>query len=442
MSTRDIQPDQLDATASALAAMAAGDLGVEQRSAERNNAAMARFLSGGDLQSERVSRPFEQVGAVNRCIRIIGDALSSMPLMISTADDQILQAGEILDFLNEPYPGLSGEELIEWTAALALLTGACYWIFEASAGTIPIRMRPVGYPTCRPKYDADGELAGYIYRKPGDRSHRERHLDPEEVIPFTLPNFQRENLHEGISQLKPAWRSIEQVFGADTANLESLHNGVDPGIVFHFPDRPSDDQLRDHRDMIDDRHRGTYRRNRPMYSWGNGKIETFTKSFTDMEFTKLKSMSIVDVCVSLGVPPLVAGYSGEQGMGHGKELEEAHSVFWFVTALPLATWIARKITVNVLPRFARRSRSFNQAKAFPSHQRRCPTYRVARRSADRLSVRVISDGRAVRRPPQYFAWFDSSGVDAVRDAALKRLKEMAILHEKLVRDPGRCDRSR
>ena len=394
---------------------------------------MARFLFGDAVEAGRTQRPFEQVGVVNRCIRIRGDALKSMPLMVSTRDDELVESGEVMDFINCPYPGLTTEDLVEWIDAMVMLTGACYLVIEDAADGTPSRVRPVGSGTCKPAYDDAGDLVGYDYRKPGDKRYRPQRLETQDVIPFTLSNYQSEMLHDGLSQLAPSRRSIDQVFAADTANLESLYNGVEPGLAFDFGGHTPDDEQRDaiYRQM-DHNHRGPHRRNRPIVIGGGATVQHFVKKFTEMEFAKLKSMAIVDVCVALGVPPLVAGYSGEEGMGHGKEMEEAHQVFWFVTLLPMAAWIARKLTVHLLPRFQGRSRSFNGFAPLDTRDRRSFAFRQARRHARRHSARV----RGVRREIDLFAWFDPSSVDAVRDAAIRRSKEAAIWVEKFGATPA------
>jgi HK97 family phage portal protein len=397
-----------------------------------NNAAMAKFLGLRGAEADRATRPFEQVGAVNRCIRMRTAAISGMPLMVSTPDDELVESGEIIDLLNQPWPGATDDDLVSWIDALVMLTGACYLVVEQALGQTPTELRPAGRDTCRPQYDADGELTGYKYTKPGDRSGRARHLSPDEVIPFTLADYQSQKLHDGLSQLKPTMRSIQQVYGADTANLESLYNGVEPGLVFDFGPNttPSDEQIDLVYKQLDENHRSPMNRNRPIVIGGGATVQDFVKKFTEMEFTKLKSMSIVDVCVSLGVPPLVAGYAAEAGLGHGKELEEAHSAFMFITVLPAASWIARKLTVHLLPRFQHRARTFHNFARPDVRSMRCPTYKAARSHARRQ--RVASRTRqGARESLQYFAWFDSSAVDAVRDASLRRLKEATILTEKL-----------
>lgn len=395
-----------------------------------SNAALARFLNDSGAAAERASKPFEQVGAVNRCIRMRTSAISGMPLMVSTPDDELVESGEIIDLLNCPWPGATDDDLVSWIDALVMLTGACNLVVEQSLGQTPTELRPVGMNNCKPQYDADGELTGYKYYKPGDRTGRPRHLTPDEVIPFTLADYQSQKLHDGLSQLKPTMRSIQQVFGADTANLESLYNGVEPGLVFDFGPNttPTDEQINQVYKQLDENHRSPMNRNRPIVIGGGATVQDFVKKFTEMEFTKLKAMSIVDVCVSLGVPPLVAGYAGEAGMGHGKELEEAHSAFMFITVLPAASWIARKLTVHLLPRFQNRARTFHSYIKPDVRSVRCPTYKAARRHARKQ--RVVVRG-ASRESLQFFAWFDSSAVDAVRDASLRRLKEATILTEKL-----------
>ena len=391
--------------------------------------ALTRFITGPAAEAGRATKPFEQVGVVNRCIRLRGDALKSMPLMVSTRDDELVESGDLVDLLNSPYPGLSGEDLIEWIDALVQLTGACYLIIEATLGQLPQRIRPVSARSCRPRYDRGGDLLGYEYRRPGDKSRRWVALETHEVIALTLSNYQSEMIHDGISQLTPAKRSIDQLFGADTANLESLHNGTEPGMVFDYGDgvTPTDEQRDQIYQQVDDNHRGVYRRNRPIVTGGGATVQTFVKSFTDMEFSKLKAMSTVDVCVALGVPPLVAGFSGEAGMGHGKELEEARAAFWD-NVLATSSWIARKLTVGLAARYQGRSRTNARYVRPEAHRLRCPTHRRAAADARRRRVRVAGEGQ---QPLEHYLWFDSSMVDPVRDAALRRLKEAVLLHKEL-----------
>jgi len=329
---------------------------------------------------------------------------------------------------------MAAEGLGEWVDALGGLTGACYLSVEGAAGRTPNRMRPVGFGTCRPVYSPDGELVGYRDKKPGDRGGKWITLEPHEVIPFTLSDYQTEKLHDGMSQIGPTMKSIEQVFAADTANLESLYNGCEPGLVFDYGSQtPTEEQRNQIYQQVDENHRGPGKRNRPIVTGGGASVQDFVKRFTEMEFSQLKSMSIVDVCVSLGVPPLVAGYSGEAGMGHGKELEEAHSVFWHLTPIPMSQWIARKLTINLLPRFQNRVRFFNTYRTTSRHQQSCAAYRKARAHARRHQASVRGEGR---QPLKYFAWFDSSSVDAVRDAAIRRSKEATIWVEKFGATPA------
>lgn len=433
---------QLDSAVAAMEAMtspgsaaasAPGSDGLVETKSTKNNAALARFLMGDAVDGPRASKPFEQIAAVFRCVQIRTSALRMMPLMISTADDLLVEAGEIMDFVDCPYPGMTSRDLVAWIDALCVLTGACYMVIEAKTGRRPLRARPVGQSSCKPKYDDDGELSHYEYVKPGRRGGRPERLDPDDVVPFVEPNYQTERLHDGMSSLLPSKRLIDQVFAADTANLESLYNGVEPGLVFDFGSNasPTLDQRNAVYEQLDENHRRPDKRNRPILTWGGATVQPYVKNFTDMEFATLKRMSTAEVCIALGVPPLIAGYGGEGGLGHGKETGELEEGFWFKTVLPRAAWISEKLTVNLLPRFAGRSKLWNRFDQLQEGRRNCWLYKQSRRACRRSRFTAIVDNRAVKLPGEYFAWFDPSGVRVLVDATLKMIEQLAKMAEKL-----------
>ena len=394
--------------------------GMDQRSFTVNDFTPDKapnFFSGGATATDRPGNPFMQVGVVNRCVRVIADAVKSMPLMISTTNDEIIESGPVIDFFDNPYPRMTGDELIAWTVALMMLTRGAYWVIEAREGRMPSRVRVVSALHCVAYYGSDGDVAWYNYTTPGS-GHTAR-LSVDDVIPLLRENFADERLRSGTSAIEPARMAIDQVYAADISNLASLNNGIDPGLAFEFPGKPSDDLIKDMRQQLDDRHRGPSRRNRPIFLYEGMKIADFVKKFVEMEFSTLKKMSVADICVAFGVPPLVIGYSGDGSLGQGKESEEAHVVFWQTTVLPLAQWLAGKITTHILSPIPEPSRILSAYVSATQAHRKSPWYAKSRAIAAR------------RRGPgerhKLFAWFDASGIKPVMDMQLRLMNASTVL---------------
>ncbi len=385
----------------------------------------------------KVTSAFEQVAAVNRCIQILADAVKSMPLMISTADDQIVESGDIIDTIMSPYPGMTGEDLVEWITALLPLTGSANLIKGDAAGNVAPpgiaarSLRPVGGDRCRPQYDLLGHLEGYRYYPPGARNGRPLDLLPNQVIRWTRSNYQSQRFADGLAALQPAKAAIEQVYAADIANLSNLMMGPMPGVHLNLPNEPTGEQITAFRQHIKDMHSGPDRAGEPIITWGNAKVEPFSKDFSKMLHDRLKMMSIVDICVALGVPPIILGYTGEAGLGHGKETEEANRIFWVTSVLPLAHWIARRITIDVLPAYAARSFRWINRTTGPmsAAQRACPTYQAARIHARGFRVPMHLDGKMRRQPTTLFAWFDASKVPAIIESQFRLVEKGRILIE-------------
>lgn len=136
----------VDANATALANLAEGRAVVADggRSITESELRQHGLLGGGNKTSYTLTSPYEQIAVFYGCIEAITNAIVSMPLMISTADERIVESGDIIDLLNNPYPGLSCEDLIENTAALPMLTGSANLVKnDGDRGRIQ-SLRPVG----------------------------------------------------------------------------------------------------------------------------------------------------------------------------------------------------------------------------------------------------------------------------------------------------------
>ncbi|MEM6258022.1 MAG: phage portal protein [Planctomycetota bacterium] len=429
----------MDANVAALASLAEGRDVVADggRSITESELRQHGLLSGVNKTSYTLTSPYEQIAVFYGCIEAITNAIVSMPLMISTADERIVESGDIIDLLNNPYPGLSCEDLIENTAALPMLTGSANLVKnDGDRGRIQ-SLRPVGGNYCRPWYDDDGEIDYYQYSKPGSR-RGPKDLATDRVIRWTRPNYLSGRFTDGLSVMQPLSLALQQVYGADVANLSNLNNGVVPSLHVKFPQRPTDDQIHDYRSHLRERNQSPERAGEPIITYDGVEIDPIEKNFRDMLHDRLRMMSVMEICVACGVPPVVLNITGEGGLGHGKETEAAEAIFWQMTILPIAHTIARRITTDILPDFSTQSfRHLTRGTcAMKRSQARCVTYRRARRHARGFRVMTRSGGKRRLTPTPLFAWFDTSSVSAMIASQLKLLEKLKIMIEWFEQPPA------
>lgn len=356
----------------------------------------------------RPTRTYSQVAAVYACVRSKANALSGLPIMISTLDDQVLEDGPVVELSQCPNPGMTSRSLWRNTSAYLDLFGRCHWVLTLDPGGRPSEVTPVSPLQMKPLINrATGELTAWKFSAAGALRGRHVVIPADEVHTIVDPDFEDpDHPFEGLSPRRAAAAAISQFYKSDLANEASLDNGVEPGgALMHKSGQISDDQRRHLRDELIERHAGASNRRRPLLLYGDWDWKQISSSFADMEFSDLKKMSRTDICAAFEVPPPVAGYFEDSNYSHADAAEQA---FFIRTVLPRAAWLAEEWSVGVLSRF-RDDRSLAMGEATRSRidtlQRHAHGYRMGRKAATRSRVR-------------FFAWFDSSDVPAVQRAKL------------------------
>ncbi len=386
---------------------------VVQRSLSVNQVVERIRLGRGHSLSPGPAKVYSQIAAVYAAVRAKADALASMPLMVSTGDDEIVETGPLVRLSACPNPKMTGRACFRATSAFLDLFGRCHWVKNTDAAgralevfvINPLQMQAVVNRTT-------GELTGWRFRAAGTMRGREQILPVEDVHTIIDPDFEDpDHPWEGLGARRAAARAISQYWKADLANEASLDNGVEPGGVFTMPGTPTDPQIADMREMMDDRHTGVLNRRRFMLLYGGADFKATQSMFKDMEFAGLKGMSREDICAAFSVPPSVVGFFKDSNYAHA---EAAQKQFWINTNLPRAAWIAEEWTIGILAGFnGDRSLGIADARrdSLRTRQQKAYGFTRARDTARRTAQR-------------FFAWFDSSVIPAVQ-AALLDQAEMA-----------------
>lgn len=357
---------------------------------------------GGGQFRDRPTTPYSQVAVVFTCVQRKADAMARMAMMVSTTEDQIIEAGPLVQISQCPNPAMTWRKFARATSAYLDLFGRVAWRIEAPAGVpsavwplMPARLFPV-------RNEQTGELIGWRYRH---ASGRDEPLTVEEVHYFNDPDFESADELSGMAPRLAVGLAIEQYYRADLANLSSLNNSVEPGGAFRFPGRMTDAQRGDLKDTIQDNHGGPHARRRFMVLEDGAEWQQIETNLKDLEFIAGKAMNRTDICAAYGVPPAVAGFYEDSNYAHA---EAANSTFWTGTILPRAEWIAEEWTRAVLSRFENdRTLSVVNARraAVPANQGKARAYIDGRRKA-------LGGGQ------RYFGWMDAGGVEAVQRANL------------------------
>lgn len=377
--------------------------------------------NGFQFSEGRPTNTYSSVGVVFSCVKAKADALAMMPLILSSADDQVIESGPLVDLAESPRPGMTGRAFWKETASLLDLFGRAHWVFTTDTIGRPIEVHPVNPLQMEPIIDRQtGKLTAWKFRPLGVYRSQPITIQLDEVHTILDPDFENPaNLYHGLSPRIAVTTAIAQYYKSDLANEGSLDNGCAPGLVFDWGpgNVPTDEQRNDIFRQLNDNYRGPRQRNQAFVLGGGATVTEFLKNFKDMEFSELKKMTRADICAAFNVPPAVIGYYEDSNYAHAKSAQEQ---FWINTVLPLAERLSEEWDIGITRRFEG-DQSLAMADArrggMPPIARLGRGYKAAKRAASRGGRRL-------------FSWFDPAGVPAVQAAQLSQVaqaKEWAAL---------------
>jgi len=371
---------------------------------DRNNG-LGGWLNIGNRSGMRTTEAgsYAMVAPVFACVRARADALGSMPLRVGNAQDEILDAGPLVDLVEQPAPGLTTRNFWRATETHLLLFGRSHWHINALPGGQPVKIDPLHPLLMQAQRDpVTGGLAGWLYTPPG--SSRQERLTTDEVHTIVDPDYENPaDPFSGLSPRKAAAMAIRQYFAADVANQASLDNGVALDVILAIDPNVSltEEQYLRVKEQFRERQSGVENRRKTFVLEGGAKVHQMSANYTDMEFSELKKMSRTDICAVFNVPPSVCGYFDDSNYAHANSAEES---FWLRTILPRAAWLAEEFERAIVSRFER-DRSLGMTMA----QRRAMTPR------DHMGRSFARSTRQSNKN-QLYCWFDASGIPAVQRA--------------------------
>lgn len=385
--------------------------------------AAAHFEMVESARSSKVTQPYRQIAPVRAAVSRKAKALASMPLLIATASDQIIESGPLFDLIDQPNARMSRVDFWQTTSAWLDLSGACHWVMppEKRIGNRPTEIFPVSAWQMKPHIDkATKALIGWRYRPAGFGWHEAIDLELEDVWTVGEDTFDPTDPFGYSSPLESAAKAVSQLFKADVANEASLDNGVEPGGAFTMPGTPTDEQVNEMKRDLLEHHAGVANRRRHMLLYGGMEWKQIAATYDEMEFSTLQKMKIVDVCAALEIDPAAIGYV--EG-GRYEFVKQSKASMWIDTILPRAAWLTDEFSRGIVSRFEDRMQ-------------------VGWRKAPLVRRQTYADGyRAAKASPltsrrSLFVFFDDSRIGAIRESMLSRSKEGAIWIDKYKAPPA------
>ena len=292
---------------------------------------------------------FMQNAIVYRCVRLIAEAASSVPLLLYRGDEELF--GHPLSALvARPNSAQCAPDLFEALYGYLLVAGNAYVEAVALDGELkelhvlrPDRMKVVP--------GADGWPEAYDYSVSG-RSVRFAGEVVEGVRPILHHKlFHPQNDHYGLSPIEAAAAAIDIHNAAGRWNKALLDNSARPSGALVYGGREqhlSEEQFTRLKRELDEGYRGAANAGRPMLLEGGLDWKAMGFSPKDMDFIEAKHVAAREIALALGVPPMLLGIPGDNTYSN---MQEATRSFWRQSVLPLVTRTAKALSSWLAPAY-------------------------------------------------------------------------------------------
>lgn len=285
---------------------------------------------------------YERNAIVHRCVRVIAEAVASVPLVASDAAAQRL--------LDTPNADQSGPELWENLQGFLQVSGNAYLEVSSLDGE-PRELFALRPDRMRVLPGTGGWPAGWEYSLGGRKRRYERDRASGKSPIFHMRLFHPGDDYYGLSPLQAAASALDlHNTGSEWARA-LLDNAARPSgaLIAGGPDgRLSEDQFERLKAELEGAHAGPGNAGRPLLLEGGLDWKPMSMTPADMDFTGARREAAREIALAFGVPPLLLGLPGDNTYANYRE---ANLAFWRQTVAPLASKTARALGVWLRPWF-------------------------------------------------------------------------------------------
>ena len=290
------------------------------------------------------------------CIRLTAVSAANVKIVLRQGD-KLIDSHPLLDLLARPGAQRSGKQVMTAVYSYLRLAGNSYLEMVGPENGPPLELWEQRPDRIKVVPAVTGLPAAYEYEVNG----RKRRWDVNPIDGSSdlmhIKEFHPTDDWYGMSPIEPAATGVDRNNAAAKHNKALLDNGARPsGALVLEPQKTSgiDGVVAAPKDVVDkaykqlmDRHGGPENAGKPMVLGGIVKWIEMGLSPKDMDFEANKDDSARDICLSLGVPPVLV-LKGESTYNN---LAEADLDFHEQTVLPLAEHVVSHFNAALVPRF-------------------------------------------------------------------------------------------
>jgi HK97 family phage portal protein len=248
-----------------------------------------------------------------------------------------LKAHPLLDLIAKPNPTQSGQEFFSAYVGFLMISGNAY-AEKVRIGNVPRELYVQRSDRMAVVPSDSGFPAGYEYRVNGRKVS----------WPVDAISGQSDVLHTKLFHPLDDWYGLSPMeaaaYGVDQHNLSMawmqalLQNSARPSgaLVMGQGGSLSDDQFSRLKESLEDQYSGSKNAGRPMLLEGGLDWKEMGMSPVQMGSIETKNSVARDICLAMGVPPMLMGIPGDSTYAN---YAEARLAFWEDTVLPLVNHI-------------------------------------------------------------------------------------------------------
>ncbi len=292
---------------------------------------------------------FAQNAICFRCVRMIAEAIASIPLSVIEEGEEFTQHSA-LDLLNRPNSAQCGPDLLEEWYGYLLVAGNSYM------EVVTLDQTPRELYVLRPdrmKIIAgdDGWPQGYEYALGGQKVRFGVASSDQQSPILHQALFHPTNDHYGMSPIEAAATAIDIHNAASKWNKALLDNSARPSGALVYTNKEGQlngEQYERLRQELSDNFEGAGNAGKPLLLEGGLDWKNMGLSPRDMDFIEAKYVAAREIALALGVPPMLLGIPGDNTYSN---YAEANRSFWRQTVLPLAEKGAKALSHWLAPTY-------------------------------------------------------------------------------------------
>ena len=284
----------------------------------------------GSMHVTGMDRPAENLLWIYLGMQARTDAVSQVPLRISTGNDTIVESGALYELLSRPNQWMDWVQYLSMVEAYLALYNECEVAIVRGNRGNPIELVPLNPRHTTPVTGIHTETGvripvGWKYTDP---AVGEMHVfKPEDVIPMV--RYSPYDMTRSLWLDKPGKRAMQIDILAQEQNLAIFKNGGMPDVVFETDQRWTKEQRDEFMEAWQDRYGGTANAHKPGILFGGLKSTTIGLSPKALQFFEGRRMSRSEQIALMRVKPAMVGLmEGETGLSQGSSTVEQYASWW------------------------------------------------------------------------------------------------------------------